>query len=71
MAVFAVDSDAVLATTAAVRGTIDSLQAETNAMMTQLVQLQSSWTGAASIAFGSVVEQWRGTQRQASSGASG
>lgn len=64
MAVFAVDSDAVLASTAAVRGTIDRLQAESNAMLAQLTQLQSSWTGAAAVAFHGVVDQWRATQRQ-------
>ncbi|WP_194410953.1 WXG100 family type VII secretion target [Microbacterium cremeum] len=64
MAVFSVDSDAVLASTAAVRGTIDRLQAESNAMLAQLTQLQSSWTGSASIAFHGVVDQWRATQRQ-------
>ncbi len=45
MAVFSVDSDAVLATTAAVRGTIDRLQAETQAMLVQLTQLQSQLDG--------------------------
>ncbi|MGZ0713085.1 WXG100 family type VII secretion target (plasmid) [Coraliomargarita sp. W4R53] len=64
MAVFSVDSDAVLATTSAVRGTIDRLNAESNAMMSQLTQLQSTWTGSASVAFHGVVEQWRATQRQ-------
>jgi 6 kDa early secretory antigenic target len=64
MAVFSVDSDAVLATTAAVRGTIDRLQGETQAMLTQLTQLQATWTGSASVAFHTVVDQWRVTQRQ-------
>jgi WXG100 family type VII secretion target len=64
MAVFSVDSDAVLAGTATVRGTIERLQAESTAMMTQLTQLQSTWTGSASVAFHGVVEQWRSTQRQ-------
>lgn len=64
MAIYSVDSDAVLATTHAVHGTIDRLQGETAAMMTQLTQLQSSWTGAAAVAFQSVVDRWRGTQRQ-------
>ena len=64
MAVFSVDSDAVLATTAAVRGTIERLQAESNAMMSQLVQLQTTWTGSASVAFQGVTDQWRATQRQ-------
>jgi len=64
MAVFSVDSDAVIATTAAVRGTIDRLQGETQAMLTQLTQLQASWTGSAAVAFHTVVDQWRATQRQ-------
>lgn len=64
MAVFAVDSDSILASTASVRGTIDRLQAESDAMLAQLTQLQSSWTGSASAAFAGVVEQWRSTQRQ-------
>jgi early secretory antigenic target protein ESAT-6 len=64
MAVYSVDSDAVLSTTAAVRGTIDRLQGETNAMMSQLSHLQATWTGSASIAFQGIVDQWRATQRQ-------
>lgn len=63
MAVFSVDSDAVLSATSAVRGTIDRLQGETTALMSQLTQLQSTWTGSASVAFQSVVDQWRATQR--------
>ena len=63
MAVFSVDSDAVLTSTAAMRGTIERLQAETSTMLAQLTQLQASWTGGASVAFQGVVEQWRGTQR--------
>jgi WXG100 family type VII secretion target len=64
MAVFSVDSDAVLSSTAAIRGTIDRLQGETSALMAQLTGLQGSWTGAAAAAFHSTVEQWRTTQRQ-------
>ena len=64
MAVFSVDSDAVLSTTAAVRGTIDRLQGETQAMLAQLTQLQASWTGSAAVAFQGVIDQWRVTQRQ-------
>ncbi|WP_439591986.1 WXG100 family type VII secretion target [Microbacterium sp.] len=63
MAVFSVDSDAVLSSTALVRGTIDRLQGEVNALLSQLTGLQSSWTGAAATAFQSSVEQWRATQR--------
>ncbi|MFV0319516.1 MAG: WXG100 family type VII secretion target [Microbacterium sp.] len=64
MAVFSVDSDAVLTATTAVRGTADRLEAESSAMLAQLTQLQSAWTGAAAGAFHGVIEQWRATQRQ-------
>ncbi|BDV31301.1 WXG100 family type VII secretion target [Microbacterium terricola] len=63
MAVYSVDSDAVLTTTAAMRGTIERVQSENQAMLAQLTQLQSTWTGAASIAFQGVVDQWRAAQR--------
>ena len=63
MAVFQVDSDAVLASTAAIRGTIERVQAESAAMLAQLTQLQSSWSRGAATAFQGVIEQWRGTQR--------
>ena len=63
MAVYSVDSDAVLSATAAVRGTIDRLQSETQSMLAQLSQLQATWTGGASVAFSSVVDRWRATQR--------
>ncbi len=64
MAVFSVDSDSILAATAQVRGTADRLQAETQAMLAQLTQLQSAWTGSASVAFHGVLDRWRATQRQ-------
>lgn len=38
------------------------LQSESTALMAQLSQLQSSWTGAAATAFQSCAEQWRGAQ---------
>jgi WXG100 family type VII secretion target len=64
MAVFSVDSDAVLSATAAVRATGDRLQGDTAAMLAQLTQLQGSWTGSASVAFQSVIERWRAAQRE-------
>lgn len=64
MAVFSVDSDAVLSATAAISATGERVQAETGAMLGQLVQLQGTWTGSASIAFQSVVDRWRAAQRE-------
>lgn len=64
MAVFSVDSDAVLGATATVRATIERLESEVVALVTQLAQLQGSWTGAAAAGFQSAVDGWRVTQRQ-------
>jgi len=64
MAVFSVDSDAVMSATSAVRATGERLQSDTTAMMSQLTQLQGSWTGTASVAFQSVIERWRAAQRE-------
>jgi WXG100 family type VII secretion target len=64
MAVFSVDSDAVLSATSIVQATVTRLEAESSALLTQLTQLQGSWTGAAAVAFQGVVERWRATQRQ-------
>lgn len=64
MAVFSVDSDAVLTATAAVRATADRLQGETAAMLAQLTQLQGSWTGSAAVAFQGVIDRWRLAQQE-------
>ncbi len=64
MAIFSVDSDAVLTATAAIRATGDRLQGETASMLAQLTQLQGSWTGSAAGAFQGVIERWRGAQRE-------
>jgi WXG100 family type VII secretion target len=62
--IFSVDSEQVLAATAAARATADRLEAEASAMLAQLTQLQGSWTGVAAAAFQDVIDQWRLTQRQ-------
>ncbi|MBN9179537.1 WXG100 family type VII secretion target [Microbacterium sp.] len=64
MAVYSVDSDAVLSATTAVRGTMERVQGDTHAMLAQLTHLQSSWTGTAAASFHGVIEQWRGVQQQ-------
>ena len=60
MTVFTVDTDAVLAAHGAARATMERLQSESTALSAQLTQLQSSWTGTASMAFQQCSEQWRG-----------
>ena len=64
MTAFTVDTEAVLTATNAARSTADRLQAESAAMMSQLLQLQSSWTGSASASFQACAEQWRAAQAQ-------
>jgi WXG100 family type VII secretion target len=61
---YQVDSEAVLTATGAVRATIGRLQSEVSGLHGQLTQLQSSWTGEAATAFGSVVTEWRSTQQR-------
>jgi len=63
MSVFTVDTDAVHAAHGSARATMDRLQGESAALMAQLNQLQSSWTGSAANAFQQCSEQWRGAQQ--------
>lgn len=63
MAVYSVDSDAVLTATTTMRSTIERVQSENQAMLSQLTQLQATWTGSASVAFQGIVDQWRAAQR--------
>ncbi|MFJ4046592.1 WXG100 family type VII secretion target [Microbacterium sp. NPDC089987] len=62
MSVFTVDTDAVQAANGAAYATMERLQSESAALMAQLTQLQSSWTGTAAVAFQQCSEQWRGAQ---------
>ncbi|MBS1907265.1 MAG: WXG100 family type VII secretion target [Actinobacteria bacterium] len=62
MSVFTVDTEAVFATKLSVHATAERLQSDAAAMMSQLTQLQSSWTGSASAACQNAAEQWRGAQ---------
>ncbi|CAN5125244.1 hypothetical protein BH09ACT3_BH09ACT3_05240 [soil metagenome] len=48
---FQVDSEAVLAATGSVRGSIARIQSEVGALHGQLTDLQGSWTGQAATAF--------------------
>lgn len=60
---YQVDSDAVLGAEAVVRATAARIQGEVAGMLAQLVNLQSSWSGQASMAFQGVVSDWRTTQQ--------
>lgn len=62
MAIVSVDSEALAAKSAEVRGTIDRLQADVTGMQAGLQSLSESWQGQASANFQSLVAQWRSTQ---------
>lgn len=59
---YQVDSEAVISTTGAVRGSISRIQAEVDGLHNQLTNLQGSWTGQAAAAFQLVVNDWKATQ---------
>lgn len=61
---YQVDSEAVQSATDAVRASIARLQAEVSGLRGQLTNLQGSWTGQASTAFQSVVNEWTVTQQR-------
>ncbi len=61
---FQVDSDIVMGTTGSVRARIETITGEVDAMVRQLTELQSTWSGEAAAAFQGIVADWRGTQRR-------
>jgi WXG100 family type VII secretion target len=64
MARYQVDSAEVAQAAALTRAATGTISAEVAAMMGHLVQLQGTWTGVASNAFGACADQWRVTQAQ-------
>jgi WXG100 family type VII secretion target len=55
---YQVDSDAVLSTTSATRGSIARLQSEAATLHANLSGLQSTWSGSAATAFHALVSDW-------------
>lgn len=64
MARFVVDSEIIASKTAEARGYMDRITSEINGMTGSLQDLQSSWTGSASVNFQEVLSHWRTTQSQ-------
>lgn len=62
MSVYTVDTEAVAAANGAARATMERLRSESQALKSQLTGLQSSWTGAASVAFQNCSDQWAAAQ---------
>lgn len=62
MAQFSVDSDQVWAANASIQATILRINQEVDLLHSQLLGLQSSWTGLASNSFQELANQWRATE---------
>lgn len=58
---FSVDSDQVVAATAAINQTLAKVVADHDVLLSQLSALQSSWTGAAASSFQELAVRWRQT----------
>jgi early secretory antigenic target protein ESAT-6 len=61
MTQFTVDSEQVWAANAAVQSTITRINQEVDLLHSQLVGLQSTWTGLASNSFQELAAHWRAT----------
>lgn len=57
-----VDSEAVSVASSQTQACAEEVRNQVSAMMANLVNLQSTWTGTASAAFESLAQQWRATQ---------
>lgn len=62
MAQFSVDSEAVATAARSTRTSSTAISTEVATMMSNLLTLESSWTGAAAAQFSTLAAQWRGTQ---------
>ena len=68
MSRFGVDVSQVSSASAVVATSVSSIRSEVAAMQRHLTDLQSTWTGAAALAFTGVVAQWQATQVQVETG---
>lgn len=68
MSKFGVDVSQVTSASAVVSTSVTTIRSEVAAMQRHLTDLQSTWTGAAALAFSGVVAQWQVTQSQVETG---
>jgi WXG100 family type VII secretion target len=61
MTQFTVDSEQVMAANVAIHQTISRLQGEVDTLHSQLLNLNSSWTGLAANSFQELAARWRHT----------
>lgn len=63
MSTFQVDASQVLSIAHSAAATAGRISSDTAGLLAQLTGLQSSWSGAAALAFQDTVTQWRTTQQ--------
>lgn len=64
MAQLRVDSDQILAAVGSTQAAIERVRTENAGLTANLVQLQGSWSGTASISFQDLLQRWRAVQLQ-------
>lgn len=64
MSRFEVDSAQMAGAGAAVQACASRIRADVDAMLPQLMELQTTWKGQAAASFQDVVADWRGTQER-------
>lgn len=62
MAQFNVNSDDLALKSTAVRGSVDRIRLEVDAMKRNLLELQSTWTGSAASSFQALLQEWHATE---------
>lgn len=62
VAQFNVNSDELALKSTAVRGSVDRIRMEVDAMKRNLLDLQSTWTGAAATNFQALLQEWHATE---------
>ncbi len=61
---FNVDNEAVAAAASGVQATMGRIEGENAGLLSQLVNLEFSWTGTAASTFQAAVADWRATQQR-------
>ena len=64
MTAYAVDAEQVSAASAQACATASTIRTEVDTLMSQLLDLQDSWTGGAQANFQATITQWQGIQAQ-------
>ena len=64
MSIYTVNSEELLNTSNLITGCAENIKTQVNTMMTYLNQLENTWSGAASMQFQNLAQNWHATQIQ-------